>query len=95
MSLPTTTQVTDYINTLTQPVSSKAIAKHFNCKAKDINKNRADYIGIYNNPDVISCKVTYTHSKQPATPSPHRRSLTGELQHVSDRYVNTLGLHLR
>ena len=70
MSLPTTTQVTDYINTLTQPVSSKLIAKHFQCKAKDINRNRPDYIGIYSNPDVISSKVTHLHTARPRTVPP-------------------------
>ena len=70
MSLPTTLQVSDYINTLTQPVSSKLIAKHFQCKAKDINRNRPDYIGIYSNPDVISSKVTHLHTARPRTVPP-------------------------
>lgn len=58
--LPTTQQVNDYLTTQTEPVSSKNIAKHFQCTSKDINRNRDTYIGIYSNPDVSS--VDYLHS---------------------------------
>ena len=58
--LPTTQQVNDYLTTQTEPVSSKNIAKHFQCTTKDINRNRDTYIGIYSNPDVSS--VDYLHS---------------------------------
>ena len=63
--LPTMQQVNDYLTTQTQPVSSKAISKHFQCTSKDINKARTNYIGIYSNPDVIS--ENFKHSIKAVT----------------------------
>jgi hypothetical protein len=63
--LPTMQQVNDYLTTQTQPVSSKDIAKNFQCTTKDINRSRTNYIGIYTNPDVIS--ENFKHSIKAVT----------------------------
>jgi hypothetical protein len=56
--LPTQQQVIDYV--LKNPgCMSKAIAKHFGCTSKDINRKRNGYCGVYYLPG--HRRVEYTH----------------------------------
>lgn len=63
MSLPTTTQVFDYVRK-NPGCSSREIAEHFKCDVSDINRSRDDYVGIYE-----SSEINNTNYKRSTVPT--------------------------
>ena len=87
-TLPTTQQFMDYLRAQPLPVSSKTIAKHFKCTARDINHGRPDYIGVYENSDVIN--EDYMHSVKP--PDGDLSKLLGGVTSSANGDSSSLGL---
>jgi len=74
MSLPTTQQVIDYVRE-NPNCKSKAIANHFKCNTKDINRDRVGYVGVYKNPEIVS--ENYTH-RLTEVPEPEAQPIDNE-----------------